>query len=1281
MLAVSVSAIAGAWYWQKARTQSFLVSQARVFLKTGNNDLAISFVNKYLAEKPRDLAALNLKGEILAGSARTPAHLDEVIQLSEMILRLNSDPKDPASIEQAQETQRRLIGAYLSKGMMVGPEERKFTTAESLAKELANRTGSAADIRLHARTLEALGIAGSRPRFAEAAAEYEKAIALDPKDIDGAEQAAKLYFFAIKNSDKAIAVLDALVRDNPTAPALLAAARVDSEIAVDHASAGRFAEAAKLREKVDGLLKKAIAASPHGLAVRLAAADLAIGMRRPAEAAAHLAEVEEKDRKDYRYRTLQGIVELYDNKTADAIESWKRGLIATEGSDAELSWRLAYVLLQLGRVDEAEPLINQYRRNAGGEETSAAARYLEALKLLKLNRPVNALAELEKTRLKVLPSLKAQYYYTMGQAREATRDDGKAMEDYAVAIEADPKLAAPRLARARLLQARRPEDAYDEVRKGLAESGEDPALLATMARLELAKQKRLPSSKQNWTALEGFLERGREAAPAMAAMAIVRAEAMATMGKGEKGQDAANLLKTAVAIDKTDPDLLIAYAERLTSLGRFEDALVALDQASDPKILGDNAKVRILRAKILTLQGHGREARDGLVRDQERIRPDQRPLLWMALGELYAAQGDLPSARKAYAEWAKLLPQDPLPRLFVLELSLNDTSPEAEAIAQESVKVLTEQVGGLFGRIGEATYLLRDRTGGKEPADARATRLARAERFISRIETDTPALRYGPLLRGLLSEQKGEQEKAVEAYEKTLKTDGGQAVLPRLVQLYSSLKRDEDLKRLRETYADTAPGIARVTAELYAKQGDKEKAEELARQVVEGNADSLDARVWQARVLNSLGKPEEAEKTLRNLVEKNPESLGARLALMYFQISRKETKKAIETVEDMIKNVKNIERPEMVWGQAWRAVGERDRADSAFEAALSRWPNDPQVTRAVAEYYSATNRTPQAEKTLRDVIKRDSTQRWATRQLALIISSRPGDRAGWRTAWDMVKDPALGGDLPEDRLIRALVLARGNDAANRTEAADMLKNLVKDLPAELPASKSARNILAKLLLQTQPAEAAEFAAPRRPSVERRPRRAFAPHRGSHRRQKARRRRPPAQPPLRDRPRGSRHAHASHEARPRPGPRHRSRRSPRKNRRRETQRTRRRTRWTPDHPNAFDRARPSRRRRARRPPAPRKVPQDLGRAGRRPQPPRTPRGSPQALPPSHQKRRSQPRSRGRAANPRDDLPRQVRARHHRARRHRDRRRPQERSQKRRAFDPRGLPPALPRPLRR
>jgi predicted Zn-dependent protease len=1068
-----------AWFMQVSSGKAALLAEAKKLSAENKDDRALAFLKEYLNRRPGDLDALDLRAEILARSARSTDQYQAAIRALETILRVDSNSQS----ERVQNNRRRLINACLEVAPQVNSIDRKLSVAEFNAQELVKATHSAADMRLYAKTLELIQFLGKTDvkQLDQAADLYENARKLDPGNVAADEQLARLYA-RMKQPQKADAVIESLLKTTPTAPAFLVGARYYSTLAQEALSSGRSAEAPAAREKAAALVKQAVTTAPKDLEIRLAAAELALADRRPGEAALHLDAVPVKDQQDYRYLTLRGVISLYENKTTDAIDNWTRGLSITNGSQADLSWRLAYVLLQLGRVGEADDLIKQYRRLLGtpvgnaGNDVPPPARFLEGLKLLKSNEPVKAIAELAKARVKLPDNLKPQLHYTLGLAQEAVRDESAAMDEFQLALAADPKYSPARLAAVRLYQiSGRGDEALDEVRKGLAESGDDPSLLTALARLELDRQRRLPSGKRSWGELEATLARGKEAAPSAAALAIVRAAAMAEMGKPEA---AADLLAQATNIDKADPELWAAYAERLVALGKLDQAVQVLDQAVDPKAAGDHANLRILRAKIRTILGHGVEARAELISDLERIRPDQRPQLYMTLGELYAAQGDAKSAqsaRQAFADWARLLPDDPLPHIYVLELTLADRS-EKSAVDLQIIKNALQnlkRVGGLYQEVGEISYALSDP---KILLDA--SRVSELERRIAGIEKQAPNLRFGPFLMGALMEKKGDLPAAAQAYERTMKTEGGKTVLPRLVNVYNKMGKAGrgDLERLAAANPEAAQGIARAEAEAAAKLGEKERAEALAAQVVAGNPESLELRVWQARLLNSLGESAKAELTLKNLTEKSPESLGPWMALLYFQVSQKNPEAAAKTVEAMIAHVKDLDRPDLVFAQAWRVAGNRERADQLFESGLKRWPDDPRVGRAAAEYYAATLRPDKAEIVLREALRRDETQRWATRGLALVLSAPSDDPTTWRKAWDLIREPAPGGDMPEDRLIRAVVLSRGPEAANRDQAITTLTQLISDIPAELPAAKTARETLVQSLLKTEPKKAAEFAA-------------------------------------------------------------------------------------------------------------------------------------------------------------------------------------------------------------
>ena len=220
-------------------------------------------------------------------------------------------------------------------------------------------------LRLHAQVLQRL--AGTEEAgLRAAAAMYEQAQAMDPKDVAGATQMAALYHFGLHDPAKAVATLEGLIRQVPTVPSFLAMAEFRGAMAQEHLSAGRQEKALEELAASDAVLAKALAAAPKDLNVRVAAATAELRKKDTKKAREHLEAVDEADRSDYRYRLTEGILGLQENRADEAIESWSRGLMLTGGSDSQLSFRLAYILLALGKVDEAEPLIDQFRRLVGG---------------------------------------------------------------------------------------------------------------------------------------------------------------------------------------------------------------------------------------------------------------------------------------------------------------------------------------------------------------------------------------------------------------------------------------------------------------------------------------------------------------------------------------------------------------------------------------------------------------------------------------------------------------------------------------------------------------------------------------------------------------------------------------------------------------------------------------------------------------------------------------------------------------------------------------------------
>ncbi|WP_406701323.1 tetratricopeptide repeat protein (plasmid) [Singulisphaera sp. Ch08] len=1010
------------------QSRALFLQEAKKNLDSNRPDLALQYLNQYLTMNAADVAALDLKAKILADTARTAEQALEAMPIHNQVLGL--DPENP----KRQETRRRLVELNLKIGG-------RTKAAETLARELIRRGANDASAhRLLAQALEGEGAEGNVKALEEASREYEAAERIEPGDVDGAERLARLYRDKLNNSTKALEVLDHLVELHRKQPAKLAMA---------HLARSRYFAGSDQADRADAEIAEALKADPASVDVQLAAADAANRRGDTATAKTHLGNIPSTARGDLRIKLVEGLIELSEQRPDEAIRSWRDGLVQTGGNNAELTWRLAQVLLDIGRAEEADPLIAQYRRLIGGDEPNVFYRYLNGFALFKKGRSNEAITELEAIRYKAPKSLEAHLNYVLGQCYEQANDTLKAMDAYREATKANPQWSTPWIAIANLEAAERLGDANRTLEQGLAVNPNDPRLLVNSALLLWRRQLELPAEKRTWTEFEQILDRVEKVAPNSVEGALVRADYLATLGKSD------DALARLVAVTKANPKsapLWMAQANLLNRLGRSTEAIETLNQAiaADPQ-----ANFFVLRASYLLALGHLKEARSTLLDGLNRVPSDQRSQIWKTLGELAVKQDDRVAARHAFGQWAKLQPNSPEPRAALLELAMNAGDDAAIRAEVDALK----GIGGPkapYWRLARIDELLRDHSSESTGASKEA-RFNEAATLIREIQASQPFSASGYLVEGRLMEKQGQTDKAIAAYEKAMEQRGGKVALGPLMSLLVRERRDADLDRIRKKLPVVPPDLDRLATVEALKSGDNDRAEQLAAQMVEGNPQGLDARIWQARVLNELGKPKEAEATLRLLIETHPGDATPWLQLLMLQVSQRNLKEAAVTVEQIRERVKTA-RPELLWAQCYRVVDNNDRANACYQDALKRWPDDVAVHSAAIGFFEQTNRKAEAEASLRHVLKLDPALGWASRKLALILASREGDVTAWDEALKLVGPTDKADDAPDDRFARASVLAKGPGTKPKQQAIVILEKLA----AELPNATAVHELLARL---------------------------------------------------------------------------------------------------------------------------------------------------------------------------------------------------------------------------
>lgn len=1072
LLVCALPGVVGLKYLQEQRGQRAFLREARALLAKKQPALALSYVNKFLQSNPRDVEALTLKGDLLYDDAmalsdadvqRAQPQLTEAAQVLASLVSIDPEGKG------RDETRRRLVRLNLRINL-------RAQVAEQLARELIeNRKQLDAEtLRLHARSLEQWSTYEMSPKTArelvdKARKEYQEAERQAPGDVDGARMLAGLYQIRLQDPAAALDVLNRVVaatESDPRRHAQALRARYEHHVRVGQLTETPPAAREKALKSAQADIEQALRESPSDVSVLLSAIDFSLARRDLAAARRYLNAVPADAARDLRVRTRAGQIELAEQRGDEAVRTWRTGLLETGGTDAELTWLLARVLLDLRRFDQAMPLIEQYRRLVGGEDPGPRYRFLKGLALLRTNKPREAIAELEPVRYTGDRRAKASapggdlesriviqplILYVLGLSYEAVGERAKALEAYQEAASMSSDWSQPWAAAANLQKDDRPEDAVATLRRGLALNPADPRLLSDLAQMLWREQMKKPAAQRSWSEVERLFAEADRVAPGSPEVAIVRADYYASTDRWE---DAIGLLESAARARPQASELWLALANGAIQRGQYGRALSVLEQATAGA--GPKAEFYVRKATVYAMQGEVAKSRDALTEGLARAPVDQRPTLWKELGDLYRVRRDYPSARAAYEEWVKLRPEEPAPRLGLAQIAMESGDEAAIAKAVEGVR----QVGGDYWRFARVEDLLRERAGEKPDAKRDEGRRREAASLIAEIEAHSPQNKIAYVLEGRLREREGKIDEAVTAYRKALKLDAGADALRPLVALLVREKRDDDLEALRASLpAAQATEMERLAATEAIRTGNKSQAERLVEMAVRGNPQGVDVRVWQAEVLRSLGKPKEAEAALRKAVEAKPEDPAAWVQLVMLYANTGQPAQAAATIELMKPKLTKLPYPDLLFAQCYRATGNLPRAVESYRDALRKHPNDPDVLMSAVVFFQQAGLRDDAEQTLRAILRRAPGNRWAVRQLAQSLASHVNDQAAWEEALKLIGPERGPDDVPDDLLARARVYETGPSVAHRKKAVAILDGLLKELPELVTAQETVARLL------------------------------------------------------------------------------------------------------------------------------------------------------------------------------------------------------------------------------
>ncbi|MEW4569395.1 tetratricopeptide repeat protein [Tautonia sp. JC769] len=1068
----------------RERVRSELVRQAETLLEKDRPQMAMRHLERYLKKHPDDVEMLDRYTRLLSEAVLERGDRSRAagaISQNERLLRL--DPEGLAEGSDRQQNRKWLAELYIRRSGGQGATAERtvagnfFTNAETVIDDLIVRGADDAETyRLLGLARD--GIAGTNRPVTPAIEAYKQALARDPTDVVSVERLALLYRDRLDEPEEAESLIDELVRNAPDS--------VEAWIVRYN-----FYLGSSRPEKTSESLTRAAALIPDeddGSAdfreVMLVTAADALARGELDRANSVLDRLPESDQNIPRVALLRASIAQRQGRTDRAIERLREAVLLTQ--DVDLIWQLANVLIDSGDLNGASIFVRRFGEVVGENRVSSYDMLRGKLQHAASQHD-RAIASFDQAEPDLMASLRPTLLLLRADSKQKLGRRAEALDDLRAAVELAPDNPQVRLTMVQALAPEGVERALSELRNAIGENPDSLELRTAMLRYLLAQQAALPAGRRSWARFDAALGEARaiEGSGDDPALALLDIQRLQVDGRVDEALDR---LDEAVAEHPNEVVFWTTWSDLLVRQNRVEEALAVLERAAGPEAVGTRPALTITQARLLAQLGRGREAIELLGRAAATLPTNQRPEVLQTLGRMHIARGQFDEARAAYAAWQKLQPGSAIPLLAQLELAIDTGDiPGAEA----ALRTLRgpQDNPSLPYQLGLAEFLLR------VPGNDTLGRTRKALETLAPILGDgteanpglAPDLATALHLRGLAYRQLGELDGSGDAaFERALADlrsawEKGEArALAPMIDLLVRLDRLEEIDRLPRLSSaggfDTQ--IDRLAAEACLRNGRLDLAAEYVdRAAQDPSASTPQFDAWRLAMFDRLGRTAQVEQMLRARANERRDA-PSWIALIRYLAGRGEPEAAQEAIASM-KRLVASDFPELLEAQTQEAIGNLDAADAAYDAALEARPDDPMALLLGARFDRSVGRSDQALERVEHLLGLDPESRPAARFKALILADQTSDAESWQAAWDALGPEPAQADpqAPQDRMARAIVLARHPEASRREEAVGRLEALIADQPAGDPMAAAARESLARLLLQVdRPDRAAEVAA-------------------------------------------------------------------------------------------------------------------------------------------------------------------------------------------------------------
>lgn len=646
----------------------------------------------------------------------------------------------------------------------------------------------------------------------------------------------------------------------------------------------------------------------------------------------------------------------------------------------------------------------------------------------------------------------------IGQCQTLANNPERAMEAYARAVAANPRLNAAQLGKAEaFLRLNRLKDAEPILREY---ADVMPAARLALANAKFANQLARPANRRSWSEVEVTFGKP----PYPVGIEILKSKLLAAQGKLDEGE---KLLKGLVARVPDSIPARVALAE-FAARRNAKDANDVLDEGI--KVIGDGVAFRIEKA---TLAARSRDAKAvrAFADKAEAFVLDERHALLLHLANLLQAMGQTKGALELAGTVAKERPYDLQSRLLLAQVYLQTRQHRELEPVLADLKKLDGENGPLFLYATVMGELARSP---KLDAGMAKKLNEQLEAIIRKREVWTRP----HVLLGEIALRTNDPDSALKHFRKAYDLgERDEATFRKLVELALARGRtDEAFKLLddRHKIAGLPGDLFQTHALLEAANG---KGGERSREIVKKTEASTDPEVQLFRgkwfLLNN--RRAEAAKAFEKAVQSKPHSVDAWVALVRTQAlgDRDAARATVAKVGPALTSAGDKVSPTKIplaVGNCQELIGDVAAAERSYLAGLQTYPNDVSLRASLADLYLRVGRHADAGIQYRSILAGPADEvvkRQARRGLALGIVSVPNSHARIDEAIAVLEPNLKPIEQPEDLRLKAFLLAR--DPFRRLDSHKILEQSASRDP--LTADEAAQR--AQLFLQEgrlQPAE-------------------------------------------------------------------------------------------------------------------------------------------------------------------------------------------------------------------